>query len=778
MQPSLPRRLKFNRQHSDLTPKEKCETVVKSLFKDHGKKDKDALEAANIELQSKTKTLHEYEQRMEDLRKKSYQLSCLHRHKDEIIDEMEIRINELTKELGESDRANDLLKSISEKSIEKIEVLEAEIRLILKNHENEIDFLIEINAEEEKRSESYRIKNGKLKEDIATVNKELIDATDEVDVLRENVKQNVEKLQAMEARCQRTMDENVMLLTEIEEISHQAEKDMLRFVDENEKMLSDLDNLRAEKANLQNELSSKEGIITALNDEIIANDVDLDSKRDDIKLAFNADLKSISTKYEQQIATLKEVNDMKIKEIESIFVLERAKMIVDHTALLKNLQLTNQSEIERINELAEEKIRISEIQFEQKLNAMESTIEQSIRQEKYMWQTELDKCQKIAEAEIVQCEFEKQDLKTLLQSANELMRDKDETISGLHAKLNKENANFFKLREEYENEIKETRKECSRIMTEKYNYQLTLNNTRSTVNILMERLKKSDTDVEILKNDLELLTEEKLKEETRNIKLAEELVQLRAEADEYRSALAALRQSSLALEREVKEKESVFEKLMTSEEETLETVNKIGKLFNDKLEENISKYIDMYNEIKLKYDSRETYIKDMKALLDEFATGIELARIELDTKDKLLYDLQQENKLFKMENMTYKFKCEQLENEQNDDDKAPDDAMISKSVIAKIITQLESDGLETNEFTNTSLFCDEDKLVAENGSLKEKLVEKSKQIEFLKEMLEMENIHANENMELKKKVHVCLFFYYFFIIYTNSKNIGNFNNIR
>lgn len=732
------------------------------------------MEAINIELKHKNQTLQEYEQLIEDMRKKSYQLSCSNRHKDEIIDEMEIRINELTKELSESDRANDLLKNISEKSIEKIEILEGEIRLILKNHENEIDFLIEINAEEEKRSESYKIKNAKLKQDIDAMQKELITATDEVDVLRKNVQSNVEQLHKIDEKCKNTMDENLLLLAEIDEISHQAEKDMLKFIEENEKMLHDLDNLRSEKSNLLNELSTKEGIINALNDEIIANDVDLDTKRDDIKCSFNADLKSISSKYEKQIATLKEVNDMKIKEIESIFVLERAKLIADNMELVKKLKSNNQKEIERINELAEEKIRISEIQFEQKLSAMETTIEQSILQEKYMWKSELDKCQKIAEAEIVQCEFEKQDLKTLLHSANELMRDKDETINNLRVQLQNENLNYLKLRDEFENEIKETRKECSRIMTEKYNYQLTLNNTRSTVNILMERLKKSDTDVEILKNELDLLTEEKLKEETRNNKMAEELMQLRNEADEYRNALAALRMSSLALEREVKEKESVFEKLMTSEEETLETVNKIGKLFNDKLEENISKYIDMYNEIKTKYDSRETYIKDMKALLDEFATGIELARIELDSKDKLLYELQQENKLFKMENMTYKFKCEQFENEQhtigqktsstaatscsaatsNADD---DDGMIAKSVIAKIIHQLENgidDAIiESNDLRNTSLFCDEDKLAAENCTLKEKLIEKSKQIEFLKEMLEMENVHASENLELKKKVN-------------------------
>lgn len=745
---------------------------MKNLFKDFDKKDptKEALEAAQVQIKNKTDCLLEYEQLIEDMRRRSYELSISNRHKDEIIDHLQQRIHDLTKEVNDSDRANVMLKDISEKSIEKIEILENEIRLLLKNHENEIDFLIEINAEEEKRSESYKVKLEKLREEMSVVKSEFDDANDVADQLQKDLQKSVDKLKEVELSCKRFMDENVKLLTEIDEITQRAEKDRLNYIEENEHMIQHLENLKQEKNNFLLELSTKEGIISALNDEIIAKEVELDLRRDDIKSSVSAEVSSITTKYEQQIATMKQMNEMKIKEIESIALLEKTKSSAEHTEIIKNMKINQENEIQRINDTAEEKIRISEVQMEQRLAELEKTFEQSIEQEKSFWKNEIDRCQKIAEAEIMECEFEKRDLRTLLESANELMREKDDKIVDLQLKLKKEISNYVRIREEFENEIGEARKECSRLMTEKYNYQLTLSNTRSTVNILMERLKKSDTDVEILKKDLEILTEEKLKEESLNIKLSEELAQLKVESDEYRAALASLRNSSLALEREMKEKESVFEKLMTSEEETLETVNKIGKLFNDKLEENIGKYIEMYNELKVKYDARETYIKDLKALLEEFATGIELARIELDSKDKLLYELQQENKNFKMENMTYRFKCEHFENEQKipkhlidtkTDDSSEskttslvdEDGMISKHVIAKIIDQLDSDNLEAlTDVRNSSLFCDEDKLAAENNSLKEKLAEKTRQVEFLKEMVELENLHATENLELKKKV--------------------------
>lgn len=213
---------------------------------------------------------------------------------------------------------------------------------------------------------------------------------------------------------------------------------------------------------------------------------------------------------------------------------------------------------------------------------------------------------------------------------------------------------------------------------------------------------------------------------------------------------------------------------MCSEQETLETVNKIGKLFNDKLEENINKYAELYNDIKKKYDVRETYIKDMKALLEEFATGIELARLELDMKEKQLLELQEENKNIKLEIMTYKFKCEQFEkyeqeqrvpnpspelvSELDDNGKFPvmhsDDAMVSNQLIENIIVQLEKE--VQNECLkndlNTETYSDEDKISAENHQLKEKLIEKSRQIEFLQEMVEIENGHATENLALRHKV--------------------------
>lgn len=53
---------------------------------------------------------------------------------------------------------------------------------------------------------------------------------------------------------------------------------------------------------------------------------------------------------------------------------------------------------------------------------------------------------------------------------------------------------------------------------------------------------------------------------------------------------------------------------------------------------------------------------------------------------------------------------------------------------------------------NTQTFSDEDKITAENVQLKDQLTEKSRQIEFLQEMVEMDNAHATENASLRQKV--------------------------
>lgn len=769
-QPSLPRRLRFNRQNSDLTPSKKGSITA---LKD---KEKETVDITSEDIKAKTEQIAEQAVLIANLREELTQLKQANLEKTESIVEKQREIEDLQDELKKNEDALNQMRALDAEHLAKINVLEGEIKTIIREQDEEMSKLVQKNTNLDVKCDKLSAQNRSLADEIKLLKTDMERCRDEIETHKMQLQEEKEKWQEKDTEFRKLLDENVQLLEGIERIKKQADDDMLAYAMESQKLIGELETVKREQSKIITELCNKEELINELKEELGGKTVEMDAERDEIKDSMNTELSAVIKKYEQQIATMKEVHEMKIKEIESIAVLEQAKMIKDHKEALCSLKEASDKERERINELAEEKIRIAEIQAEQKLNGMDATIDQSIQQEKQIWKMEIDKCQKIAEREIMQCEFEKQDLKALLDSANDLIREKDEKIEELQKQIRFEIAQYVKSREELDAEMEETQRECTRLLTDRYNYQMALKNHQATMKILMDRLKKSDKDVEILKAELDTVIASKLDVEANNLKLVEEVQMLSMEIDEYRHALTALRNSSVNLEREMLEKESVYEKIMSSEQETLETVNKIGKLLNDKVEENISKYAELYNDIKKKYDVREKYIKDMKSLLEEFATGIELARLELDMKEKQLLELQEENKNIKLEIMTYKFKCEQFEkyeleqrvpnpspelvNElENDNDKFPsmstDDPMVSNQLIENIIVQLEKE-VAQNEILkselNTEIYSDEDKISAENMQLKEKLVEKNRQIEFLQEMVEMENGHATENITLRRKV--------------------------
>lgn len=714
------------------------------------------MDEALVEIRNKTETLKEYEILIEELKGNIHELNetvtNLNLEKFELISSKDDQINELEREIDSVTKADELLSKIAEQSLEKINQMDEETKAMMKNHDNQLNYMSSMICDMEIKYEGLLRQTKKLSDKNLCLQNEA-----------EELSVEIKDLKSRDSGLKSLMDENSRLLEGIKKLQKQADDDMIAYVEESQKMIQQLDSLKKETYDLDQNLREKEELLKHLEEELSNKDIEMDSARDELRESYEKDMQMLCRKYEQQIANIKEVHDMNIKEIDSIFVLEKSQTMKNHSEKFAELELERLSELQRINERAEEKIKISEIQIEEKIKALEVSLENSIEQEKKMWKLELDKCQKIAETEIIQCEYEKRDLKDLLDVANELVREKDNKIEELENKLIKEKSST---KEDLETDLMEAKRECARIMTEKYNYQITLNNTRSTLNILMERLKKSDTDVEIMKADLEAINVAKLEIENNNGNLIEEVQQLRCEIDEYRIALGALKQSSQILELEMKEKENVFEKLVTSEEETLQTIDKIGQLFNEKIEENISKYFEMYTELKKKYEAREAYIKDMKSLLDEFATGIELARMELDIKDRKLFDLQKENKTMKLENMTSKFKCEHFEKYYDDSNRVPnsspdlsnedikydENGMVSNTLIENIIIQLEKEANETKEYPVN------EKIYSENHILKEKLLEHEKQIEFLQEIIELENDHATENLELKKQVSLKQFF--------------------
>ncbi|XP_038112265.1 interaptin isoform X2 [Culex quinquefasciatus] len=719
--PSLPKRLKF-KHISDLTPKKSKEGKEAAIEKVRqldleAERGVDCPSATSklppiVQLYNKIDSNKEALQRAreenEELKARVQELLAEKRQaeadRERILGEKDNQVMLLERELTSISKADELLQGIAEGCLEKVKENEREIRGLHGDYERKLMEVHEAKFELEMRYEELEIRYSALQEDYLVSEGENYLMGEELTMVREileahdmELQRKVDDIKEMERLLGDLMKEGKELKEQVNYFKQQAEEDMMRYVEESRTTIRDIDTLKKENERLLAQLVEKNVVIEGMQEELNENQFEMDEIRDEIRTEFNQELRTVLNKYEQQIATLNEVNEMKIRECESIFVLEKSKLIKEHMDKIKKLEQDHEREIERIGEQAEEKIRISEVQNEERFKALELSIQSSISSalaaEKMRWQKELDKCQKIAETEIMQCEFEKRDLRTLWEASNEVIKEHENKINELERRLRAEMGGSNKTKEEYECELKEATKENTRLQTEKYNYQLTLNNTRSTVNILMERLKKSDGDVEMLKSELDSLLKGKTEMETENNKLREEI-------EEYRRVLTALRLSSTQMEKEMRDKEEVFEKIMTSEEDAIMTVSQMGKLFNEKMEESISRYLEMYDDLKKKYDAREAYIQDMKTLLDEFATGIELARIELDTKDKKISELENENKDIKLENMTFRFKCEQFE-KYHSESRLPqpspepptkeDEELVSNLLIESLINQLEKD---------------------------------------------------------------------------------------
>ncbi|EAT34988.1 AAEL012804-PA, partial [Aedes aegypti] len=699
--PSLPKRLKF-KHISDLTPKKSKEAAAEKLrqldLESPGAKPTEkAVDCGNgkvppiVQLYNKIDVNKEALQRTreenEELKARVQELLAERRlaesEQGTVLEEKDHQIMLLERELTSITKADELLQQIAEGCLEKVKENEEEIKRLHRDYERQLGEVYNSKIELELKFEELETEYNKLQDELMVKEGENFLLSEELLAVREileahdmELQRKVDEIKEMEQSLDQLIKEGNDLKEQVNYFRIQAEEDMMKYVEESRVTIREMDTFKKKNDELMAQLTEKNAIIEEMQEELNENQFEMDEIRDDVRNDFNQELTVVVKKYEQQLATLNEVNEMKIRE-----------------SMRKCMQRA-------------------------------------------------DKCQRCRD-EIMQCEFEKRDLRALWEASNEVIKEHEKKIAELERRLISEMGGSNKTKDEYENELKELNRENARLQTEKYNYQLTLNNTRSTVNILMERLKKSDGDVETLKSELDSVVKSKAEIETESNKLREEI-------EEYRRVLAALRSSSSQLEKEMRDKEEVFEKIMTSEEDAILTVSQIGKLFNEKMEESISRYLDMYDELKKKYDAREAYIQDMKTLLDEFATGIELARIELDTKDKKIFELENENKDIKLENMTFRFKCEQFEKYQVEgrlplpSPEVPskvdeEQQLVSSMLIENIINQLEKvdDDKVLNsehiELIQEVIECDSEKDDARVGELNEKLKETEEKLRIVEQ---------------------------------------------
>lgn len=164
---------------------------------------------------------------------------------------------------------------------------------------------------------------------------------------------------------------------------------------------------------------------------------------------------------------------------------------------------------------------------------------------------------------------------------------------------------------------------------ERRNFDITIKNYQNIIEVLSMRLKKSDTDVEMMMSE--------------NAKLKSEIFDLRTNYDK-------LRGSAENLKKNFDEKNHLYEQVMTSSEtEMITMVSKMNDYFNEKFFE--------IAELKKNYEIRDKNLKKMTStVLEEYTIGIELARIELDEKQKKLIEYDNEIKAIKFENLQLKMK--------------------------------------------------------------------------------------------------------------------------
>lgn len=628
--PSLPHRLRF-RQNSDVTAAavsnnnnnagsstasstplpSAATTPVKEMPKSASRlKGKEAL---HQEIRHKNELIENY----------MSQIDVLKRHVDQLKDtETKLReehacvqlktegmINELTNENKAVKDLNDQLTLENSMLVENINKLENEIRQLNERHTLEVAKLSDLteqlkvtNEELELTTKQHLEKHEEMKTKISELDQEIKEARDRLAADAEKAQKNFELIENLK-------NINESLIGDVNNLKQQIEQDALAYAQENKITQNEMECLKNERNTLKNDLASKCDFIKSLQDELLDKNCEIDAHCDTIRQLCR----------------------------------EKAQYV----------------EKERLMNTAEEKVRFAEVQAEQKVQKLESDLENAVEREKAYWRSELDKRQKMAENEIIKIELEKQDVMVLLESTNDMLRDRDEKIQKYEDQLRNGIDYYVQLTDNLQKQVVDLKQEMAKTITEKYNYQLTLSNTRSTVNILMERLKKSDADVEQLKAELESLQLAKGALEQSYLTLQAELESVKLQLTESETALQAVRASSETLQKEVYLKESMFNDILTSEEETLAKFTKIASSFQERIDGDAAKYLDMYNELKSKDESREVYMQDMKKALDEFATVLQFAQLELDNKDSCLLKVREECEQLKLENIALKSKVDE-----------------------------------------------------------------------------------------------------------------------
>lgn len=555
-------------------------------------------EALQQEIRNKNELIESYMSQLDVVRRHVEQLKEAELKIREEHAEAAAKAEQLVQALGNENVAhkerNEQLSVEQAALLERCAQLESQLHAQREQHEQQV---VQLLAE----NEAFKLANEQLEKTCAEQQQAQEQLQQQLDGLREDVTQARDACSVEQQKTEQHMAEienlqakNATLLTDVMHLKEQIEQDALAYGQEAKVSQTELELLRVERNTLKNDLANKCTLIRSLQDELLDKSCEIDAHCDTIRRLCQ----------------------------------EQAKH-------------------------AEQQQAVAKVQQQ-----VENDLEAAVEREKCYWRAELDKRQKLAENELIKIELEKQDVMVLLETTNDMLRQRDEKLQKCEEQLRNGIDYYIQLSDTLQQQLVQLKQDMAKTITEKYNYQLTLTNTRSTVNILMERLKKSDADVEQYKAELESVQLAKGALEQSYLTLQADAEQLRQQLNESQQALEKLRNSSQQLQTEVSRKETMLHELLASESDTLAKFNKIANSFQERIDGDtqLAHYCDMYSDLKRKDETRELYMADMKKALDEFATVLQFAQLELDNKDQLLLKVREECEQLKLENIALKSK--------------------------------------------------------------------------------------------------------------------------
>ncbi|XP_063379833.1 golgin subfamily A member 4-like [Cydia fagiglandana] len=275
-----------------------------------------------------------------------------------------------------------------------------------------------------------------------------------------------------------------------------------------------------------------------------------------IRREYKAELESLKSKFEEEKQaiisrskseqdSIREHYNIIIESIKNQLTKEKDELLNDLQQQLANKDNEMKAKLEQIDEATHEKLRLCEIQFEERSRSIQEhwtqqqekifSLEKETKDLKYsisMAEQKNQYLQRDFDALKKECEMLKSEKESIFVETNEL---KDETKK-----------KFI----DFENEINKLTVEVDKTSKEKRQFEMSLSVTRDIVQVLTMRLRESDNELEHLEEKVKSLTDVKEALENELSSYKSSLNNALLECNEYKEALVNILKSKAALAKE------------------------------------------------------------------------------------------------------------------------------------------------------------------------------------------------------------------------------------